>query len=142
MSKKASNIKEYRTCGEYHPIGRAQRQAWGLFPHHLWKSNEGEEHSRAILVTRRTKGKLHWSVSEAAIFFVHGAQYDRGTIKRGYLAFEEQNGTVVEIVTIAEVLAKIKPHPPNLGTQYGNYYYLDTDLNVYPAGAFSTEDVL
>lgn len=123
--KKANGIDNYRTCGEYEKAKSIYREQ--VLPHELWRSKETVNHIRGLLISKRKKPNGQWSLSQAAAQFLFDSEHVRKAIEKGYVVFEDTDGTVIAYHTITEVMKALSGIEPNPGTDFGPYYWLDAE---------------
>jgi len=133
--KMANGVAGYLTSNEYEPKSAAFKQAHKLLPHQVWRSKPSASHKRGLLISKRTRD--HWSVSQPALEYIQKQEAD-GHIDKGYLVMEDNFGNVVCFHTISQVLEAIKGCKPNMSSNpdWGDYFFLDQELNVIGAGQF------
>jgi hypothetical protein len=117
------------------------RALHGILPHQLWRSKFDQPHKRGLLVSRRSRTGSDWSLAQKACQFVYDAENVRHTIEQGYVILEDENN-VVAAFTIGEVMRALRGAQVNPGSMWGDYFYVDQDLQVKAPGDFQSENLM
>jgi hypothetical protein len=116
-------------------LGREHRSKIGLHPNQAWYSGRN-----VVVVAYQSTTRGGYGISEGGIDYFEDALAERRIARCTYRLVDRAGGVVNE-KPLADVMAKLREAPVNIGT-HGSYWWVDEDFDVSPISRNGTPEWL